>query len=70
MSPAEALLCATRDGGLAFDPTGMLGTLEADTAADLVIVDGDPVADITVLQDADRIVGVMKAGVLVDDLLG
>ena len=69
MSPAEALLCATRDGGLAFDPTGMFGTLEEDTAADLVIVDGDPIADITVLQHADRIAGVMKAGVFHDDLL-
>jgi imidazolonepropionase-like amidohydrolase len=62
MSPAEALLCATRDGGLAWDPTGMLGTLEAETAADLVIVDGDPTRDVTVLQEAERIVGVMKAG--------
>jgi len=70
MSTAEALLCATRDGGLAADPTGMLGTLEAETAADLVIVDGDPIADIRVLQDADRIAAVMKAGVVDDRLLG
>jgi imidazolonepropionase-like amidohydrolase len=70
MSPAEALLCATRDGGLAFDPTGMLGTLEADTAADLVVVDGDPIDDITALQDADRIVTVMKAGVRFDGVRG
>jgi imidazolonepropionase-like amidohydrolase len=62
MSPAEALLCATRDGGMAADPTGMLGTLEAETAADLVIVDGDPTNDVTVLQEIDRIVAVMKAG--------
>ena len=62
MSPAEALLCATRDGGLAADPTGMLGTLEAETTADLVIVDGDPTNDVTVLQEIDRIVAVMKAG--------
>ena len=46
----------------AADPTGMLGTLEAETAADLVIVDGDPTHDVTVLQEAERIVGVMKAG--------
>jgi imidazolonepropionase-like amidohydrolase len=69
MSPAEALLCATRDGGLAMDPSGMLGTLEAGTTADLVIVDGDPARDITVLQHEDRIVGVMKAGRFVTDLL-
>ena len=62
MSPAEALLCATRDGGHAADPTGMLGTLEAETFADLLIVDGDPTQDITILLDADRIVGVMKGG--------
>ena len=69
MTPAEALLCATRDGGRAFDPSGMLGTLEPETAADLVIVDGDPTRDVAVLQDADRIVTVIKAGVLHGDLL-
>ena len=69
MSPAEALLCATRDGGLAMDPTGMLGTLESGTMADLVIVDGDPTRDITMLQHEERIVGVMKGGCLVTDLL-
>ena len=69
MSPGEALLCATRDGGLAMDPTGMLGTLEAGTTADLVIVDGDPTRDITVLQHEERIVAVMKAGRLFTDLL-
>lgn len=69
MSPAEALLCATRDGGRAADPTGMLGTLEAETAADLVIVDGDPTQDVSVLQEVDRIVGVMKAGRFETNLL-
>jgi len=62
MTPTEALLCATRDGGLAFDPTGMIGTLEPETLADLVIVDGDPTRDITVLQEAPRIVTVIKGG--------
>ena len=69
MSPGEALLCATRDGGLAMDPSGMLGTLEVGTMADLVIVDGDPTRDITVLQHEERIVAVMKAGRLFTDLL-
>jgi imidazolonepropionase-like amidohydrolase len=62
MSPTEALLCATRDGGAAADPTGMVGTLEAGKYADLVIVDGDPTLDVRVLQDHSRIVGVMKGG--------
>ena len=64
MSPTEALLCATRDGGAAADPTGMVGTLEEGKFADLVIVDGDPTTDVTVLQDHDRITAVMKDGVL------
>ena len=62
LSPFEALLCATRDGGAAADPSGMVGTLEEGRYADLVIVDGDPLADVTVLQDHARIVGVMKGG--------
>jgi imidazolonepropionase-like amidohydrolase len=62
MPPAEALLCATRNGGLAFDPTGNLGTLEAGTLADLVLVNGDPLADVRVLQDHARLT-VMKDGV-------
>jgi imidazolonepropionase-like amidohydrolase len=69
LSPAEALLCATRDGGAAVDPSGMLGTLEEGKLADLVIVDGDPLADITVLQDHDRITAVMKDGVIYRGLM-
>ena len=61
MRPAEALLCATRNGGLAFDPLGRLGTLAAGTFADLVVVDGDPLADVRVLQDHARL-RVMKDG--------
>ena len=37
--------------------------------ADLVVVDGDPVADIGVLQHPGRIVAVMKGGALVKDEL-
>jgi imidazolonepropionase-like amidohydrolase len=62
LSPAEALLCATRDGGAAVDRSGMLGTLESGKYADLVIVDGNPLEDIRVLQDHARISAVMKDG--------
>jgi imidazolonepropionase-like amidohydrolase len=61
-TPAEALLAATRDSGPAVDPSGMLGTLEEGKYADLVVVNGDPLRDIRVLQDHDRITAVMKAG--------
>lgn len=62
MTPVEALLCATRNGGSAFDRLGMAGTLESETWADLVVVDGDPMADVTLLQDRKRVSAVMKAG--------
>ena len=42
MRPAEALVCATRNGGEAMDRSGSLGTLQAGTKADVVVVDGDP----------------------------
>lgn len=64
LSPAEALLCATRDGGAAVDPAGMLGTLEEGKYADIVIVDGDPLNDVRVLQDHSKITAVMKDGQL------
>ncbi len=62
LSPTEALLCATRDGGATADPNGMVGTLEEGKCADMVIVDGDPVTDIGVLQNHDRITAVVKDG--------
>lgn len=68
LTPAQALLCATRDGGAAVDADGMLGTLEAGKYADLVIVDGDPLADIRILQDQSRLTAVMKDGKLYRDL--
>lgn len=68
MSPTDALLAATRDGGAAFDPEGRAGTLEADSWADLVVVDGDPTDDVRILQDPAHIVAVMKGGLFHRDL--
>jgi imidazolonepropionase-like amidohydrolase len=62
MSNGEALLCATRDGGAVADPSGMVGTLEEGKLADLVVVDGDAMADVRVLQDHSKITAVMKDG--------
>lgn len=61
MSSAEALICATRNGGAAFSPRGGLGTLAEGSLADLVLVDGDPIADVRVLQDHGKLT-VMKDG--------
>jgi len=63
-SAAEALICATRNGGLAMDASGDLGTLEAGKLADLILVDGDPLADINVLNGPANIAMVMKDGAI------
>ncbi|MBM4204639.1 MAG: amidohydrolase family protein [Gammaproteobacteria bacterium] len=62
MSGAEALLCATRNGGQAFDPAGRIGTLVAGAYADLLLVSGDPCKDVRVLQDHQNL-RVMKGGI-------
>ena len=61
MTAAQALICATRNGGLAVDQSGRSGTLETGSIADLVIVSGDPIEDIKVLQDHSKL-RVIKGG--------
>jgi imidazolonepropionase-like amidohydrolase len=62
-TPFDVLLTATRDAGdMVGFGGGRVGTLEAGKLADLIVVDGDPTADITVLQERRRIVAVMKGG--------
>ncbi|MQA16026.1 MAG: amidohydrolase family protein [Pseudonocardiaceae bacterium] len=61
-TPMEALLAATRDAGAMVDFGGKVGTLEAGKFADVLVVDGDPLTDITLLQDQDRIVSVIQGG--------
>ena len=63
MSTMEALLSATAWGGpmmrLGDD---QLGRVREGSLADLLLVDGDPLVDITVLQDRSKILAVMKDG--------
>lgn len=63
-TPAEALRAATLYGGQVMGMGDELGLVREGFLADLVLVDGDPLDDIRVLQDRDRLVAVMKGGVL------
>jgi imidazolonepropionase-like amidohydrolase len=63
-SAEEALICATRNGGLAMREQGDLGTLVQGQLADLVLVDGDVLKDVSILIDRNRIAMVMKDGVI------
>ena len=62
MSPMDAILTATRNAAKALGRLDELGTLEKGKIADLLVVDGDPLRDIRVLQDHGRIKVVMKDG--------
>jgi imidazolonepropionase-like amidohydrolase len=63
LSPLEAIQAATFNGPLTLGPQApRSGQLAEGYDADLIIVDGDPLADITILADPAHIVGVWKAG--------
>ncbi len=63
MSPMEALLSATAWGAPMMKlGKGQLGLVQEGALADLLLVDGDPLEDIAVLQDKRRLLAVMKDG--------
>ena len=61
-TPIEALVAATRLGGQIFGKPNELGQVKEGYLADLILVDGDPVTNIRVLQDKNRILAIMKDG--------
>jgi imidazolonepropionase-like amidohydrolase len=64
MQPFEALRAATAYGGEAWAGAGgeLMGRIKAGYLADLLVVDGDPLSDLSILQDITRITAVMKDG--------
>jgi imidazolonepropionase-like amidohydrolase len=62
LTPMEAIVAATRNGATACFMGDKTGTLEAGKFADIIVVDGDPLADIRILQDINRIKLVMLEG--------
>src|SRR5258707_118375 len=62
-TPMEALVAATKYGGEIMMRPDELGCVKEGYFADLLLVDGDPLANIAVLQDPNRLLAVMKNGV-------
>ena len=61
-TPTEALVSATKLGG---ELMGLeVGQIREDWLADLLLVDGDPTQDVTILQEKDRLKLIMKGGAL------
>ena len=63
-SPMETLVAATRHGGEIMGKPGELGVIAVGALADLLVVDGDPLADITLMQDRGKLRVIMKDGAL------
>jgi imidazolonepropionase-like amidohydrolase len=62
MSPMEAIVSATKLGGQMMQQPDKLGLISEGYLADLIIVDGDPLQDITVLQEAANLKLIMQGG--------
>ena len=63
MTPMQAIVATTKTAAECCTIGALTGTLEPGKRADLLVVDGDPLTDIAILQDKDRLAVVMKDGV-------
>jgi imidazolonepropionase-like amidohydrolase len=63
MTPAQAIVAATRNGAIAAQGLDRFGTLEAGKLADILVLDADPLADI---RNIRKLHMVLKDGRIVD----
>jgi imidazolonepropionase-like amidohydrolase len=66
MSSMEAIRAGTINSAFTLGMQNRIGTVEAGKLADILVVDGDPLTDIQVLQDPLRLKAILKDGVVVD----
>jgi imidazolonepropionase-like amidohydrolase len=63
-SPLETITCATRTGAEIMGRGHEFGTIQPGKLADLLVVDGDVLADIALLEDRSRFLAVMQGGLI------
>ena len=61
-TPLETIRCATKTGAEIMGRGDEFGTLEAGKLADVLVVDGDVIADIAILEDRRNILAVIQGG--------
>ncbi len=67
MRPMDAILGATRNAAQALGLEDQIGTVEVGKVADLLVVNGDPLHDIAILEQPERLLMVIKDGQVVVD---
>ncbi|MBP3957901.1 amidohydrolase family protein [Gemmata sp. G18] len=63
-SPLEVITCATRTGAEIMGRASEFGTLEVGKLGDVLVVAGDVLADISILEDRTRFIAVIQGGVV------
>ncbi len=61
-TPMEAIVAATQTGSEVLGLEKKMGTLEKGKLADLIIVNGDPLKDISIFQKKEKIIAILKEG--------
>lgn len=62
LAPSEAIVASTRRSAECLGLDHELGTLEAGKLADLIVVDGDPLQDVSILRQRERLALVVQGG--------
>jgi imidazolonepropionase-like amidohydrolase len=62
LTPMETIVATTKTASEVLGLEKKIGTLEKGKLADLIVVDGNPLKDIGLLQNKDKILAVMKEG--------
>lgn len=63
-TPLETIRCATKSGAEILGRSHEIGTLEKGKLADILVVDGDVLADISILENRQRFLAVMQGGLI------
>ena len=69
ISNVDVIRWATKHGAELMGRDDELGTVTAGKLADLLVVDGNPLTDIAVLQDRANLLAILKGGQLIKDCL-
>jgi imidazolonepropionase-like amidohydrolase len=60
--PMDAIMAATKLGGEIMGMGNELGQIKVGHLADVLLVDGNPLSDVSMLRDKDRLLAIMKDG--------